>query len=164
MPTARGHWWPKQRPSSPEPDGRDAIRIYRVCRSVTSKPRSILVGREPKSVCQQASCPTGPLTVLSSEITSRLDCVCVARRGSRLWVNAVKSYGADTVDGRHVEHSDQVLVGAPTSPVWYARTTAWTRSRSPSLRSIRATWVLTVASLSTSSAASSALLRPFASS
>ena len=46
------------------------------------------------------------------------------------------------------------------TPDSYASTTAWTRSRSPSFISMRATWVLTVVSLTISSAAISALESP----
>ncbi len=57
-------------------------------------------------------------------------------------------------------HAPRPVLPTPTSPVSYASTTACTRSRSWSLVKIRATCVFTVASLSVSSAASSALLRP----
>src|SRR5690606_17791816 len=47
-----------------------------------------------------------------------------------------------------------------TRPDSYAVTTAWTRSRAPSLASTRPTWVLTVASATNSSVAISVLERP----
>ena len=50
------------------------------------------------------------------------------------------------------------------SPVWYARTTAWTRSRSPSFWRTCVTWVFTVVSLMKSSCPISAFDRPRATS
>src|SRR6185369_6672603 len=49
---------------------------------------------------------------------------------------------------------------AETSPDSYANTTAWTRSRRPSFESTLDTWLLTVASPTTSRAAISVLARP----
>src|SRR6202042_1488151 len=62
-----------------------------------------------------------------------------------------------------VEGQRRVYAPGVTSPLSYARTTACTGSRSPSLASRLETWVLIVPSLTNSSAASSALLLPHAS-
>lgn len=58
----------------------------------------------------------------------------------------------------------RLRVSAPraTSPDSYAASTAWVRSRSPSLPSTRLTWVLTVSSGTTNRWAISALDRPVA--
>jgi putative ABC transport system permease protein len=82
-------------------------------------------------------------------------------------VSETEFYASDHV-GPGVRHPPvaspyDVGVAGLTSPVVYARTTACTRSRSPSLARIRATWDLTVASDRCRWPASSALLRPWVS-
>src|SRR5262249_40869141 len=59
-----------------------------------------------------------------------------------------------------LNHQSDVDTPGRTRPCSYPETTAWTRSRRPSLARIRTTWVLTVPSPTMSARAISALDRP----